>query len=173
MKREIAWLLILVIGASLAGCMKENVEKVNFSHTPTPVQTVKTPTPPPAMMTPLTAEVVVLKFINCYNERNPAAIYSLFSDKVKANYSMDDVKRELEFAETHNIKIVGWSNLSHPQLVKVLEVNLTMSIDGKNVTKTVDFPIAYVRYKLKENIAGYKTLIDEWIFTKLHHYKAS
>ena len=95
---------------------------------------VKTPIQP-ALMTPLTAEAVVLKFINYYNERNSTALYSLFSDKVKASYSIDDVNRELKFAETHNIKIVGWSNLSYPQLVKVLVVNLTLNIDGKKRNK--------------------------------------
>jgi len=155
MKYKTIWFVILVIGIIFAGCVKENVEKTNTN--------VKQPTP----ITPLTADVVVLKFINYYNERNSTAIYSLLSDKVKANYSIDDVNRELEFAETHNIKIVGWSNLSNPQLVEVLVVNLTINIDGKNLTKTVDFPITYVKY-LEENIIGYKTLIDDWIFTKLH-----
>jgi len=155
MKYKTIWFVILVIGIIFAGCVKENVEKTNTN--------VKQPTP----ITPLTADVVVLKFINYYNERNSTAIYSLLSDKVKANYSIDDVNRELEFAETHNIKIVGWSNLSNPQLVEVLVVNLTINIDGKNLTKTVDFPITYIKY-LEENIICYKTLIDDWIFTKLH-----
>ena len=128
---------------------------------------------PLGKITPIPPEGVIEEFILYYNERDSKALYNMFSDNVKTNYTLEDVKTEVEIAKKHNITIVGWKKVDEsftPPTV-ILKANLTFNINGNLTTKIIDFPMVFVEYELRRNgvyATGSKLLIDRWIFDEFH-----
>lgn len=100
---------------------------------------------PVLIATPIPPEGVLRVFSRYYNERNSAAIYSMFSEKVKAEYTLKDVEEQLRFAEKYGIKIIGQKPLSEiiernettGSSLHLLNTSLTLMVDGE--TKEITF----------------------------------
>ncbi|MFO7967928.1 MAG: hypothetical protein R6U44_10065 [Archaeoglobaceae archaeon] len=117
------------------------------------------------------------KFIEYYNERNANGIYSLASEDVKKNHTIEEVRKELAFARNHSIKIISFSRPETP----------TISFNGNSPAKMptvlvingskVNCSIKWVLYceTIKENlnnsslsrITGYTTKMGDWAFEEL------
>jgi hypothetical protein len=123
--------------------------------------------------TPIPPEGILYEFSLYYNQRNSTAIYSMFSDKVKANYTLADVEEQLRFAENHDIEIIKRKALNETVRddLHVLKANLTLIMNGETKEISIDFPVRYVRYKYETDrytILQFNESVDEWIFDKLH-----
>ena len=130
-------------------------------------------TPPPALLTPIPPEGILYEFSLYYNQRNSTAIYSMFSDNVKANHTLEDVKEQIEIAENHGIEIVKQEILNETVRdgLSISKASLMLLVDRRATNISIDFPVIYMRYELRENglqAIGYEGLIDEWIFNELH-----
>lgn len=126
-------------------------------------------------MTPIPPGAIVRDFIKFYNERNATKLYEMFSDRVKENYSIEDVEDELRFAEEHNITLRPNERLFVKDgLLKngtmLFKVNLTLSYNNHTKNVTVVFPLLYVKYSVKKGdytYVGFHAYIDGWIFSEL------
>ena len=165
--------VILILLVSLSGCSQPERTPKMGEHTPDGVWSTSTPKQTTVYNTPIPPQDIVKRFLTYYNQRNSTLLYSLFSDRVKANYAFEDVEKQLEIAENHSIKIIGWEfseSLLSPEL-RIVEANLTMKIDGNIVNVTVDFPVIYVRYEINRStyrVIGFNESIDSWPFDEIH-----
>ena len=147
------------------------------NRTPTPLLEKPTPsfTPPPLVMTPVHPGTVVMDFIEFYNERNATKLYEMLSDRIKKNVSIEDVREELNFAETRNItlspneKLFAKSGLMENGTT-IYTANITISYENGVKNATIEFRILYTRYITeKDNLTyiGFQPTIDAWIFEEI------
>jgi len=132
---------------------------------------------PPAQITPIPPSEILDGFIKSYNKRDAEAIYEMMPDRLKANYSLKDFERELEFAELRNITVVQ-SHVKRELIngdLRVLIAELRLNANGKILNLTIDFPVLYIPYELKEDnrthARGLKGRINSWIFDSLHSFR--
>ncbi len=144
---------IMLAVTCLMGCIKEKA-----SQSPTPVPT--TAITPPHWITPIPPEDTIDRFVRYYNERNSTNLYSLFSEKVKANYTVKDVEEHLEMAKALGVKIVRWKKvdeiISPPY--RFLKVNITLQWNENVSSMIIEFPMIF-----KDG----RFLINKWIFKQL------
>ena len=131
------------------------------------------PEKPVFINTPIPPEGILHEFSLYYNQRNSTAIYSMLSDRVKANYTLADVEEQLRFAEDHGIKIIKQKALNETvrSNLHVLKANLTLTIGGETEELSIDFPVRYVKCVYETDkyvIIQFNESIDEWLFDKLH-----
>lgn len=126
---------------------------------------------PPAQITPILPSGILDAFVHYYNSRNDRAIYDMLSERVKKNRSLEDVIGELQFAELHNITILGVEvkEKAKPNAkMAVLVVSLNLS-NKKHAS--LNLSIIYTPYELKEDgcvhARGLNVNIDSWIFDEL------
>jgi hypothetical protein len=154
-----------------------NLTYTEPESTPTTPATPITPiTPPPLRATPIPPGLIVIKFMEYYNERDAEKIYTLLSERVKDNHSLDDVEGELDFAEKHNITITPTEDLLdklwHIEASKTIYFKVNLSIKSKEGVRntTIDFPLIYIPYtekKGKYTIVGETGYIDGWVFDEI------
>jgi hypothetical protein len=86
--------------------------------------------------------------------------------------SLENVKKELNFAKGHNITISPNERLiAKDGLLKnerlFYKLNLTLSYDGGTENLTIEFPILYGSYTTKKGnltYIGFHPAIDGWFF---------
>lgn len=140
----------------------------------------KSPPSPPEITQPASRPMPpglkVLEFLLYYNSRYAEKIYEMFTERVKENYSLDDVKRELAFAEEFNLTLKPNEDLTKKVwLLRENETlhfkaNLTISYDNTTKNVTIDFPLLYAKRSVKRNNFTYTEFhiyIDGWIFDEL------
>ena len=140
----------------------------------------KSPPSPPEITQPASRPIPpglkVLEFLLYYNSRYAEKIYDMFSERVKEIYSLEDVKRELAFADKFNLTLKPKEDLT--EKVWLLrenetlhfEANLTIFYNNTSKNVTIDFPLQYARYSIKRDnftYTGYHIYIDDWIFDEL------
>ena len=147
------------------------------NRTPTPFPEKPTPsfTPPPLVMTPVHPGTVVMDFIEFYNGRNATKLYEMLSDRIKKNVSIEDVREELNFAETRNITLSPNEKLfAKSGLMKngttIYTANITISYENGVKNATIEFRILYKRYITEKDdltYIGFQPTIDAWIFEEI------
>jgi len=164
-------LITLILGIIVFCSLCVENEKTQATPTiPTPQETpkIQTPreTPPPGMRTPLTPDYYIGKFVEYFNERNVTALYDLFSDKIKHNHSIDELKDALKFAEEHNVTIIKWRMISGKFSPGKATVEMKISKNGRVVDKTIKIPITYKSFRKNSEIfnIGY---IDRWVLNDI------
>jgi len=155
-----------------------NLKNTTLSNkTPTPLPEKPRPplTPPPLVMTPVHPGTVVMDFIEFYNERNATKLYEMFSDRIKKNISIEDVREELNFAETYNItltpseKLFAKNGLMENERI-LYKANLTISYRNGTENATIEFLILYEKFTTeKDNLTyiGFQPSIDGWVFEEI------
>jgi len=153
----------------------KNTHSSNRTPTPPPEKPAPTFTPPPLVMTPVHPGTVVTDFIEFYNERNATKLYEMFSDRIKKNISIEDIREELNFAETYNItlipneKLFAKNGLTENGMT-TYTVNITVSYENGVKNATIEFRILYEKYVTeKDNLTyiGFQPTIDAWIFEEI------
>jgi hypothetical protein len=157
---KVIWIVVVaVLSVMLLGCAERKPIE-------TPMKTPKitlTITPPPPAITNVPPALEIGLFIDRYNHRDLDGILQIFSERIKTEYVVEDFEKELEFAEAHGIRIVGWDIVNvtvHPlgrERGKVV-VNLTIEWDGNVSSKILDVPMVCGRHACE---------IDGWIFSSL------
>lgn len=151
--------VIILAVTSLMGCIEEKApQSPTLIQSPTPTPT--TAITPPHWMTPIPPEDTISRFVRYYNERNSTNLYSLFSEEVKANYTVKDVEEHLEMAKALGVKIVSWNKvdevISPPY--RFLKVNITLQWNENVSSMVTEFPMIFEDGRF---------LIDKWIFKQL------
>lgn len=131
----------------------------------------------PSTPTPLPMSGIYNQFTKYYNDRNATEAYSLLSEDLKENHSLDDVREELEFARKHGIELSFDFSAFPTELLgkgtKTMEMPTTMKSDeGKlNCSVKCVFQGKYNREKLDNSslskVVSHSTRIDNWVFEEL------
>ncbi len=128
--------------------------------------------------TPLPMGGIYNGFTEAYNERNATEVYSYFSEEVKENHSLEDVRNEMEFAREHDIKLsFNYSEFPLELLAtgkRTMYMPTTMKFDGNETNCSIEcaFYGKYVTTEELENSSLSKALrhttkIDSWIFDEV------
>ncbi|AEA47743.1 hypothetical protein [Archaeoglobus veneficus] len=125
--------------------------------------TIPTPEPEktPRFITPIPPQETVHRFVRYYNERNSSMLYSLFSEKVRANHTVEEVENHLRLAEVYGVKIVEWKQVGKERILhpyRFLNVSFILQLDGNVSNVTVLLPTVFENGDF---------LIDKWIFREL------
>ncbi len=98
-----------------------------------------------------------------FNERNASKLYELFSEKVRRNHTLNELKHALEFADKRGIKI----NVSK---IQGTTAYLIIAFDNKTITKTLTIPVVYRSKVVREDsvvMMRYIGYIDDWIVDRI------
>mgnify|MGYP000675101510 CR=1 FL=1 len=165
MNRKLLIALILGFVVFFSLCAENKKTEITPTiHTPRETPKIQTPreTPHPVIWTPLTPDYYIGKFVKYFNERNVTALYDLFSDRIKCNHSIDELKDALKFAEEHNVTIIKWRMVSGKFSPGNVTVEMKISKDGEITDKIIKIPVTYKPFRKNSEIfnQGY---IDRWI----------
>ncbi len=129
---------------------------------------------PPGQITPIPPSGILNEFIQSYNRRNAEAIYEMMSNRLKANHSLEDVRKEIEFAELKNITILGVDErelIMKDKNLSLLVAELKLAVNGSVSNLTINFSVIYIPYELKKDdwvyARGLKGFIDSWVFDEI------
>ena len=164
---------LFLLSIALLGCAeKPEKPETQPSTTPSPTKTphltpTQTPelksTPPPPAVSILPPALEIELFMHRYNDRDLDGLLEIFSDEIKANYSVYDFQKELEFAENHSIKIDGWDiwnvtvrhgNPSGVERRGTIDVMLSLKWNGNFSSTTFKLPMICGRHDCR---------IDGWV----------
>ncbi|MFO7967919.1 MAG: hypothetical protein R6U44_10020 [Archaeoglobaceae archaeon] len=110
-----------------------------------------------------------------YNEGDAQEIYEELSDKLKDNYTLQDVREEVEFARNHNASLAEIETYSGvtAECEDDVEAKAVLKFDGKRVNVSMNFSCECVHVENKiENSSfivstGRKPEIEAWVFDEL------
>lgn len=120
------------------------------------------------------------KFIGFYNHRNATEIYTLFSEGLKEEQSLDEVRGEVDFARNHDIELLfNYSEISElgsgyvEQGTTTMEMPAIMKTDEGRLNCSIKC-VYIVKYEKEElnNSSLFKIVsgsikIDNWVFDEL------
>lgn len=117
------------------------------------------------------------QFIEYYNERNADGIYSLASKDVKENHTLDEVRKELEFARNHSIEIISFDRPETPTISfdgnSPAQISTELVFNGSKISCSVKWVLycGTIRENLDNSslsrITGYTTKMGDWPFEEL------
>ncbi|MFO7967338.1 MAG: hypothetical protein R6U44_07045 [Archaeoglobaceae archaeon] len=183
MKNKLCILLIIMFVLSLTGCSQQE-PKVTPTLTPTstPVASTSTPSAPtPTPSSTFHVEVIHgghcspvvpinLYFTKGYNIRDASKVAEAFNSTVMSNYSIEDVRKELEFAEEHEIFLIGIESGSVNDVPRG-ETEVLLDVSGERVRTSINFSLRCIdRVENKpdvdwaDKVVHHELKITEWPF---------
>ncbi len=168
-------LLIFICVLAFTGCSQQE-EVVTPTTAPNLTPTVaSTPTPSAPTPTPTSSfhvEVVHgghcspvvpinLYFTEGYNIRDASKVAEAFNSTVMSNYSVKDIRKELEFAEEHDVFVIGVESGSVYDYPRG-ETEVLLDVNGEKVNTSIDFSLRCI------DRVEYKPDVD-WADKVIHH----
>lgn len=157
-------LLIIVCVMALAGCSQQE-SKVTLTVVPT---LTPTPTPTPSLggrvvhgghCSPVVP--INLYFIEGYNVRDASQVVEAFNSTVMGNHSIRDIEMELEFAEEHDVFVIGIESGSVNDVPRD-ETEVLLDVSGVRVNTSINFSLRCIdRVENKPDV--------DWADKVIHH----
>ena len=113
-KIKVYLLFLFFITTVITACITPKLDNVTTGETEAIPEGFVAPTPPrgPGYITPIPPQGTVHWFVHFYNERNASMLYSLFSDRVKSNHTVEEIEKHFAY----EVKIVKWEEVGEERI---------------------------------------------------------